>query len=282
MLLRTNQTASQMLLRTNRMFARRACNAAARALVHEVAPRDGLQNEAAVLSTSVKLELIRRLVASSPSSVEVTSFVRADVIPALADADELCAALWQQDWAVDARDRGMSFAGLVLNQRGFERFARAQLDTATVIISCTESHSKANSNKGFRDALELTCKMIETGAAEGITMRGYASMAFGCPFETVTDPARVQDAVVAMIEAGASTIILADTIGVGYPSQVRTLGEAALRVVPAERLGLHMHDTYGRAVENCIEGTRAPTSTNRRKCAASREMMGTRVNVTRG
>ena len=142
------------------MFARRACNAAARALVHEVAPRDGLQNEAAVLSTSVKLELIRRLVASSPSSVEVTSFVRADVIPALADADELCAALWQQDWAVDARDRGMSFAGLVLNQRGFERFARAQLDTATVIISCTESHSKANSNKGFRYALELTCKMI--------------------------------------------------------------------------------------------------------------------------
>lgn len=222
--------------------------------VHEVAPRDGLQNEQTILSTAAKLDLVRNLVATMPVSIEVTSFVRADVIPALADADELCEQLWQQPWAVDARNGGMRFAGLVLNQRGFERFARAQLDTATVIISCTESHSKANSNRGFDDALALTCGMIRSGKAEGFTMRGYASMAFGCPFEGETDPKRVQAAIEAMVDAGADDIIIADTIGVGHPHQVRTLGEAALKLVPPERLGLHMHDTYGRAPSNCAEG----------------------------
>jgi len=222
--------------------------------VHEVAPRDGLQNEKAVLPTSTKLELIRQLVASRPSSIEVTSFVRAQVIPALADADELCARLWQEPWAVEARLAGMRFAGLVLNERGFERFERSGLDTATVIISCTDSHSRANSNKTFTEALELTSKLIYQGRSEGITMRGYASMAFGCPFEGSTDPARVDEAVAAMVEAGAHDIILADTIGIGYPEQVRSLGNAALERVPGARLGLHMHDTYGRAAANCAVG----------------------------
>lgn len=220
----------------------RMLSSAPSVLVHEVAPRDGLQNEAAVLPTDRKLELMRSLVASSPASIEVTSFVRSDVIPALADADELCARLWQQEWAVDARNAGMKFAGLVLNKRGFERFARASLDTATVVISCTDSHSKANSNRGFDDALKLTCELIEAGRAEGIEMRGYASMAFGCPFEGAVDAARVQTAVEAMADAGADTVLLADTIGVAYPAQVRELGAAALRAVPADRLGLHMHE----------------------------------------
>ena len=85
-------------------------------------------------------------------------------------------------------------------------------------------------------------------------MRGYASMAFGCPFEGTTDPARVDDAVAAMIGAGADAIILADTIGIGEPAQVRSLGGAALEHVPAARLGLHMHDTHGRAAANCAVG----------------------------
>ena len=147
----------RMPIRMMRCFSSPAAAAAPAAIkVHEVAPRDGLQNEQTILSTAAKLELVRNLVATAPISIEVTSFVRADVIPALADADELCEQLWQQPWAVEARDAGMRFAGLVLNQRGFERFARAQLDTATVIISCTESHSKANSNRGFEGSRTLS------------------------------------------------------------------------------------------------------------------------------
>lgn len=222
--------------------------------MHEVAPRDGLQNETAVLPTDTKLALLRDLVAAAPKSIEVTSFVRADVMPALADADELCARMWEEPWAVEARAAGMRFAGLVMNERGFERFGRSGLDTATVLISCTDQASKANSNRTFDEALKLTSRLIEVGNAEGYTMRGYASMAFGCPFEGETDPGRVDAAVAAMAEAGAADILLADTIGVGYPHQVRTLGSAALKHVPPERLGLHMHDTYGRAAENCAEG----------------------------
>lgn len=228
---------------------------ATRVNVHEVAPRDGLQNEKKVLSTAAKLDLVQHLIAAKPQSIEVTSFVRADLMPPLADADELCKQLWQHEWAEEARKAGMQFAGLVLNQRGFERFARAQLDTASVIISCTESHSKANNNKGFDEQLELTCAMIRTGKAEGYTMRGYASVAFGCPFEGETDPLRVQAAIHAMADAGADVILLGDTIGVGYPHQVRSFADAALRAgLPVTKLGLHMHDTYGRGSACVAEG----------------------------
>ena len=154
-----------------------------RTRVHEVAPRDGLQNETTVLSTPAKLSLIRQLVASGPSSVEVTSFVRADVIPALADADEVCAQLWQQEWAHDARSDGMEFVGLVLNKHGFDRFLRAQLDAVTLVVSCTDTHSKANSGKGFDDALVAMFDLVRMAHAEGVKVRTYASMAFGCPFE---------------------------------------------------------------------------------------------------
>ena len=135
-----------------------------RTRVHEVAPRDGLQNETTVLSTPAKLSLIRQLVASGPSSVEVTSFVRADVIPALADADEVCAQLWQQEWAHDARSDGMEFVGLVLNKHGFDRFLRAQLDAVTLVVSCTDTHSKANSGKGFDDALVSMFDLVRAHA----------------------------------------------------------------------------------------------------------------------
>ena len=178
-------------------------------------------------------------------------------MPALADADELCLRLYDQEWAEAARAGGMRFAGLVLNMRGYERFIKSKLDTATLLISCTESHSKANSGKSFDDALKETCSMIEMCKDAGIATRGYASMAFGCPFEGDTDPARVQAAVDAMNGAGADTIILADTIGVAYPTQVQLLGTAALQSgIAADRLGLHMHDTYERAVDNCAEAVK--------------------------
>ena len=225
-----------------------------RTRVHEVAPRDGLQNETTVLSTPAKLSLIRQLVASGPSSVEATSFVRADVIPALADADEVCAQLWQQEWAHDARSDGMEFVGLVLNKHGFDRFLRAQLDAVTLVVSCTDTHSKANSGKGFDDALVAMFDLVRMAHAEGVKVRTYASMAFGCPFEGDVEEARVRAVVTAMAEAGADTVVLADTIGTGHPEQARALAELALEIVPAERLGMHMHDTYGRAVDNCAVG----------------------------
>ncbi len=227
-----------------------------RPVVHEVALRDGLQNEKTVLSTDQKLRVLEQLVAAEPASVEIASFVRKDRVPAMADADELCERLWDQQWALDARERGMPFVGLVMNARGFERFARANLDSATVLVSCSEGFSKANSGKSIGESLRETCSLIELGRREGYTIRAYASMAFGCPMDGEIETGRVVEVVTAMGEAGAEIVLLGDTSGMGHPHQVAELGAAALEVLPPERLGLHMHDTYGRSVANCDEALR--------------------------
>jgi len=222
--------------------------------IHEVSPRDGLQNEPQILDTATKLELLRNLVKSSPRSIEVTSFVRPDVIPALTDADALCNQLWQQDWAHEARDNGMEFVGLVLNRRGFERLLKANLDTASVVLSCSDSHSRANSGMSCSDAVKVMSELVKDAHQAGIKVRAYASMAFGCPFEGKIEIERVQEVLCAMKEANADTIILADTTGIGYPEQTEELLDMAFKSVPPERIGLHMHDTHGRAAQNCVVG----------------------------
>lgn len=231
--------------------------------VHEVAPRDGLQNERALLPTAAKLALVRRLARSGAASVEVTSFVRPDAVPALADAEELCARMRDAEWASDARRRGVRFAGLVLNERGLDRLSAAgagdALDTVSLVVSCTEAHSRANANLGVADALSLATRLVRDAKTRGLHVRAYASMAFGCPFEGTTDPARVLEVVQATASAGADVVVLADTLGAATPKQVRSMvgmvtagGDgAAVRVA---RLGLHMHDTHGRATANCGEG----------------------------
>lgn len=225
-----------------------------RARIHEVGLRDGLQNEKTFVPTHTKLKALEAIVKAQPNSVEIASFVRADRVPALADADALCDALWHQPWALEARDKGTRFAGLVLNQKGFERFARARLDTVCVAVSATEAFSQANAGMTFEKALASTVDLIRTGRDEGYTVRGYISMAFGCPFEGATDPKRVLACVSAMANAGCDVILPSDTIGVARPEQVVSLVGGSLNVVEPRRLGLHMHDTHGRAAENCAVG----------------------------
>ena len=218
-------------------------------LLHDVTPRDGLQNEEAILTTESKLALIEKLLAANPTSVEVTSFVRADLIPALADASELCKRLADAEWAARARAEGVRFAGLVPNMRGYEtlREHRDALDTVCVLTSSTDSHSKANVNRTIAEALEATCAVITQARSEGFTVQAYVSMCFGCPFEGEVDPAVVQDIVQAYAEVDADMIVICDTLGIGYPEQADVLlGNAIESGVPVETLALHIHDTHVR------------------------------------
>mmetsp|Transcript_10802 Transcript_10802/g.17548 ORF Transcript_10802/g.17548 Transcript_10802/m.17548 type:complete len:337 (-) Transcript_10802:194-1204(-) len=235
--------------------------------VHEVAPRDGLQNEKAALSLEDKIELCRLLASSSPSSIELTSFVRPDRVPNLKDAKELCAALADQEWYHTARSRGMPFAALVPNMRGLDNLLTAREsssgndgcpDTCVLITSCTDSHSKANVGRPIKEALEATMKVLEVARKEGLGVRAYCSMAFGCPFEGEVDPAVVVDISRAYAEGGAHVLGIADTLGCATPAQTRLLVndimDALKAVENAPKISLHMHDTNGRARDNCIEG----------------------------
>jgi len=227
-----------------------------RVLVHEVSPRDGLQNEPVLLDVHGKMRLLQALCQAQPYSIEVTSFVRADRVPQLSDADELCARMVDTEWFHQARAHGTRFAGLVPNLRGLDRFlgAREQgaLDSVSVITSATDGHSRANVGKDVASAIAESARVVRAAVAEGVGVRGYVSMAFGCPIDGETNQQYVEDIVQQYAEAGADVIVIADTVGYGTPEQVEQTCRRALRLVgDGALLGLHMHDTRGRAAENC-------------------------------
>lgn len=216
--------------------------------LHEVAPRDGLQNEPRILATSEKLELIRLLAVAAPDSIEVTSFVRADAVPQLADAEELCAALRKAPWR-----RGLSLAGLAMNEKGYARFRQADLDALTAVVGANEAFSRANSGMDVARAVAANRAICAAARADSVPVRLYLSMAFGSPREP-TPAADVLRLVEAFAAEEVGLVMLSDTVGVATPPQTRALVEQALTILPAARLGLHMHDTYGRALENCAAG----------------------------
>ncbi|MDP6850694.1 MAG: hydroxymethylglutaryl-CoA lyase [Planctomycetota bacterium] len=214
--------------------------------IHEVAPRDGLQNEAIVLGTAVKVDLIQKLLQASPDSIEVTSFVRPDKLPQLADALDLIPQL--------PNSSGTKYFALVPNRRGLERFLETPLKGATVLVSTTDEHSLANVGMPRLEALRETCSMIRDARKEGVAIRAYVSMAFGCPLGGAVEPEVVRDTVAAFSEAEAELVVLADTWGRGEPASVEALLEISRTQLQLERLGLHMHDTYGNALSNCQRG----------------------------
>jgi hydroxymethylglutaryl-CoA lyase len=214
--------------------------------LHEVAARDGLQNETNVLPTVRKLELLELLAAARPDSLEVTSFVRPDLVPQLADAAELCAALATVPW----RD-GIPLVGLVMNLRGYERFRVSGLDAITAVIGANETFSRANSGMDIAKAVAVNRELCAAAAADGFPVRLYLSMAFGSPADGDTDPQVVLDLVAAAAEMGVERVVISDTVGVGRSEQVEKLIQGASALLPLQRIGLHLHDTYGTALENC-------------------------------
>jgi hydroxymethylglutaryl-CoA lyase/(R)-citramalyl-CoA lyase len=218
--------------------------------VVEVGPRDGLQNEPDVLAPDVRAKLVRRLASSGPGVIEAASFVDPRRVPQMAGAEEVVAAL--------DRASGVVYAGLALNERGYDRLAAAGLDEARFSFGATESFNRRNQNASVQESLEAATRIVARGRADGIRTAVTISVAFGCPFEGEVDEGRVLELAAEVADAGPDTLLLADTIGVGVPGQVRRLVPAAAAFgVP---LGGHFHNTRNTGYANALAALEAGAS----------------------
>jgi len=218
----------------------------ARVTVVEVGPRDGLQNEAAIVPTATKVRFIEMLAAAGLPVVEATSFVHPAAVPQLADADQVLPAI--------ARRPGVRYPVLVPNMRGMERAIAAGADAVAVFTAASEAFSQANIRMTIAESLEAFSPVLAAARAAGMWTRGYVSTAFGCPYQGDVDPAAVTDVAVALDELGCDQISVGDTIGVAEPDDVGRVLSPLLERVPVERLALHLHDTRGRAIDNAGAG----------------------------
>ncbi|GAC1403649.1 MAG: hydroxymethylglutaryl-CoA lyase [Chloroflexota bacterium] len=214
--------------------------------IYEVGPRDGLQNEATAIPLKVKVQFVNLLADAGLPTIEVTSFVRADAIPQLSDAEEVVAGI--------NRNSRVKYSALIPNMRGMERVASAGLDGIAVFAAASETFSFRNSNATISDTLERFRPVIERARALDLAVRGYVSPAFGCPYEgeiSIDSVVRVSHA---LLDMGAEEIAISDTIGVATPAQVTNVLSALERSVNFSRIALHFHDTRGTALANVLAG----------------------------
>jgi len=210
----------------------------------EVGPRDGLQNEAEILPTAVKIALIDRLSATGLPVVEATSFVSPKWVPQMADAAEVMAGI--------ARRPGTAYPVLVPNLRGFEAALAAKAEEVAVFAAASESFSRRNINCSIAESLDRFRPVTKAARGAGIRVRGYISCVLGCPYEGHIEPAKVAEVAEQLAEMGCYEISLGDTIGVGTPGKAAAMIEAVAAKLPRERLAVHFHDTYGQALANIL------------------------------
>ncbi len=202
-------------------------------VICEVGPRDGLQNEPDVLPPATRAELVNRLAVTGLPRIEAVSFVRDDAVPQMAGAEEVAAGI--------ERREGVEYAGLVLNEKGFERFAVSGLDRMNVTLGATDTFNRRNANASLVEATERASNMVSVRRM-GTTVT--ISVAFGCPFEGRVEPAVVSELVEYFRDLGAEEVVLADTIGVATPGQVRRLIE------DTGAAGFHGHNTRNTGFAN--------------------------------
>ncbi|HZA06037.1 MAG TPA: hydroxymethylglutaryl-CoA lyase [Propionibacteriaceae bacterium] len=218
--------------------------------VYEVAARDGLQAEAALVPVEVKLELIDRLGDAGLTVIEATSFVAPTWVPQLADAEQVMAGL--------QRRPGVRYPVLTPNRRGFERAVAAGADEVAVFVSATETFASRNLNTTLEGAIAMAGPVIEAARGRGLRVRSYVSMAFGDPWEGRVDPGQTAAVTARLFALGCATVSLGDTIGVATPGQVQAvLQTVAAAGVPLTQVALHLHDTYGQALANVLAGLEA-------------------------
>ena len=210
--------------------------------ITDVGPRDGLQSQKSYVSTDGKLRMIQALYAAGLHSIEATSFVSPKAVPQMSDADALLPLV-----SVPA---GARLSALVPNLRGLERARAAGATEIAVVLAVTDTMNRKNIGMDLVNA-SATCKStLEQARRWGMTGRAYLAVAFECPFEGLTPPERVLEFARQMQEAGATEIVVADTIGAASPAQVKTLLYLLLQHLDAARLGMHFHDTRGMGLAN--------------------------------
>jgi hydroxymethylglutaryl-CoA lyase len=216
-----------------------------RVTIYEVGPRDGLQNEDAIVGVDVKAEFIRRLVAAGLRTVEITSFVHPKWVPQLADAEELLGL-------VDL-DSGARMPVLVPNERGLDRALAKGVRDIAIFGSATETFARRNLNRGRDEQYAMFEPVVTRARAEGLRVRGYVSMCFGDPWEGDVEIADVVAVCRRLLSLGCDELSLGDTIGVGTPGHVEALiGALVAAGTGLDQIGVHFHDTYGQALSNAL------------------------------
>jgi hydroxymethylglutaryl-CoA lyase len=214
--------------------------------IREVGPRDGFQNEPEVIATDDKVRLIDMLAATGLHRLEVTSFVRPDVIPQLADAEDVLRRI--------RRPEGVSYSVLIPNERGFERALelRDRFDEVNLFLSATETHNRKNVNRSIAESLEGLARTIERARSAELRCEGVISVSFGCPFEGEVPPDRVFGIAESLAEAGCAEVSFGDTTGMANPRQVGEFFAAARERLPGVELTAHFHNTRGQGLANVL------------------------------
>jgi hydroxymethylglutaryl-CoA lyase len=214
--------------------------------IREVGPRDGFQNEPETIATAEKVRLIDLLSASGLRRIEVTSFVRPDVIPQLADAEEVLAGVRRRD--------GVAFSVLIPNERGLERALRSRdrFDEINVFVSASETHNRRNVNRSVEESLAGLERTLAAAGEAGLRCEGVISTSFGCPYEGEVPPERVFAIAERLAAAGCAEIGFGDTTGMANPRQVGEFFAAARPRLAGVELTAHFHNTRGQGLANVL------------------------------
>jgi hydroxymethylglutaryl-CoA lyase len=212
--------------------------------VVEVGPRDGLQNEAAAVSTADKIAFVNRLSAANLPAIEVSAFVSPKWVPQMADAGDVFAGI--------ERRPGIRYTALVPNLAGLDRALAAGVQEIAVFAASSETFSRKNINQSIDESFTTYRQVCERARAAGLRVRGYLSTAFGCPYEGHVPPERVAELSARLIDMGAFEVAVSDTIGIAHPGQVPQVLAPVLARVPVEQVALHFHDTRGTALANVL------------------------------
>jgi len=214
----------------------------ARVKIVEVGPRDGLQNEAQVVPTATKIELIERLAAAGLRVIEATSFVSPKWVPQMGDNAAVLRGI--------KRHTSTVYPVLTPNLQGFDAAVEAGATEVAIFGAASESFSRKNINCSIAESLKRFEPVISAASALEMPVRGYVSCVVGCPYEGAIDPNKAADVAKILFDMGCYEVSLGDTIGVGNPASITRLIEACVRIAPIEKLAGHYHDTYGMAIAN--------------------------------
>lgn len=212
--------------------------------LYEVGPRDGLQAETEIVSATDKIALIDTLSASGLKYIEAASFVSPKWVPQMADAAEVMAGI--------TRAPGVTYPVLTPNLKGYESAKDARATTVAIFGAASETFSQRNINCSVAESLDRFTFIMEESASDHIQVRGYVSTVIACPYEGPIKPQAVADMARKMLDMGCYEISLGDTIGVGTPADISRLLDTVLKVIPADKLAVHFHDTYGQALANIL------------------------------
>jgi hydroxymethylglutaryl-CoA lyase/(R)-citramalyl-CoA lyase len=219
-----------------------------RVVLCDVAARDGLQNDPKILEPATRAELVNRLAAAGVKRIEAVSFVNPSRVPQMAGAEEVVAAI--------ERREGVVYAGLALNDRGYDRLRDTGLDEVHFAFAVSEEFNRRNSGAEVEDSVQSGMRMLEAARRDGIRATVTLGTSFGCPFEGAIDPGRVLELAARFASAGADEIVFADTVGVAVPRQVREIVTAAV-AAHAVPIGVHLHNTRNTGFANALTAVEA-------------------------